>query len=144
MRTSALRVVLASPFDLGCLVGHLEVGERNLLDLAEDRLSRLTGQLLDQRQAVHGVFGVGADSAVLGRDALVGEAPRERRAADDEVAVDARLLEVARSRHHLLRALDQKSGEPHDVGLVLAHRLDELLTRHLDAEVDDFVAVVRE
>ena len=72
-------------------------------------------QALDQLEAVHGVLGVGAEPAVGGGDLPVGEAPGERRAADEERRVDPRRPQVVGGHHHLLGALDQQAREADDV-----------------------------
>ena len=53
-------------------------------------------------------------------------------------------LQIAGRDHHLLRALHQQPGEADGIRLVLAVRLDQLIRRHLDAQIDHVVAVVAE
>src|SRR5205807_1547345 len=59
-------------------------------------------------------------------------------------AADAGGPQVLGRHHHLLRGLDQQPREPDQVRAVLAVGLDEVLGRHLDAQVDDAEAVVAE
>ena len=106
--------------------------------------STLVAQTLDQVEPAHRVARVGADAAVLGGDPAMGEPPRQRRSSDDEVRIDAGGSEVAGGGHHLLGALDQEPREADHVGFVLARRLDQLFARHLDPEVHDLEAVVRQ
>ena len=53
-------------------------------------------------------------------------------------------MQVARRDHHLLCALHQQSGKADRVGLVFVEGLHQLVGRHLDAQIDHLVAVVRE
>jgi len=85
-----------------------------------------------------------ARSAVLGRDPGGGELLGERRAADEERDLDGRDAQVLRRHHHLLRGLHEQAGETECVGLVGVVRRDQILGRHLDAQVDHAVSVVRE
>ena len=64
------------------------------------------------------------------------EAFGERGSAYQQRHVDAALFEIRRRGHHLVRALDQQSGQADGVGMVFAPRLDQLVRRNLDAEVD--------
>ena len=95
-----------------------------------------------QRQAGHGVRGVGHQPVVLRRDAQAGEAVGERRAADQHRHRHAIGAEVAHRLHHHLRRLHQQARQPDDVRAVLPVGFYQVLRRHLDAQVDDLVAVV--
>ena len=85
-----------------------------------------------------------SSAAVLGRDARRGELAGQRRAAHEERDLDAGRAQVLGGDHHLLGRLHQEPGQPEGVRLVAVVRGDQLLGRHLDAEVDDPVAVVLE
>ena len=95
-------------------------------------------------EAGHGVGAVGHRAAVGGRDALLGEAPRQRGAAHQDRHPDARRRQVLGGDHHLVRRFDQQAREADGVRTVLAHRRHQGLRRDLDAEVDHLEAVVRE
>ena len=100
--------------------------------------------LIGEVEPVHRVVGVGDQAGILGRDFHPGEAVRERSAADQDGTIDTRGLQVLRRRDHHLRRLDEQAGQADRVGPVLAECFDQLLGRHLDAEIDDAVAVVAE
>ena len=57
---------------------------------------------------------------------------------------DAGLLQVAGRDHHLLRRLHEQPGKADGVRPVLARRFDQHFRRHLDPQVHDLIAVVRE
>ena len=78
------------------------------------------------------------------RDARRGELAGQRRAAHEERDLDAGRAQVLGGDHHLLGRLHQEPGEADRVGLVAVVRGDQVLRRHLDAQVDDPVAVVLE
>ena len=115
---------------------------------ASDVLERLAPlevhDLIGEVEPVHRVVGVGDQARIFGRDFHPREAVRERGAADQDRTIDAGGLQILRRRDHHLRRLDQQARQPDRVGAVLAERLDQFFGRHLDAEIDDAVAVVAE
>ena len=98
-----------------------------------------------EREAAHRVLGVGDEAAVGRRDPVVGELLRQRRAAHEHRRRDAaptvRSCAVVTICCALLTSRPER---PIRSGRCSRERLDQLLGRHLDAEVDDLVAVVRE
>ena len=78
------------------------------------------------------------EPAVLGRDPRRGELRSARRRRRGAGSVDARRRQVLRGHHHLLRALHQQAGEADRCPAgARCTACDQLLRRHLDAEVDD-------
>ncbi len=57
---------------------------------------------------------------------------------------DAGIFQIGGGDNHLLGALDQQAGEPDGVGRVFLEGANQGIGGHLDAEVDDAVAVVAE
>ena len=120
----------------GRLLGPYALGET----LARHGREELVGEV----EAVHGVLRVERQPAILGGDPRGRELARERGAADEERNVDAGRLQILGGHHHLLRGLHEQSRQPEGVGLVRVVGGDEVLRRHLEAEVDHAVAVVAE
>ena len=95
-----------------------------------------------QRQPGHRVGGVGHQAGVFRGDAQAGKAVGQGGAAHQHRHADALLPEIAHRFHHHLRRFHQQARQADDVGLMLPRRCDEFLGRHLDAQIDDPVAVV--
>ncbi len=131
----------------GCRRGPGRLAQADLVGVhaRRDGLARIgVHQLVGEVEAVHGVVRVAYELAVGGGDLGSREARRQRRAADQHRAADAGGPQVLGRHHHLLRGLDQQPREPDQVRAVLAMGLDQVLGRHLDAQVDDAEAVVAE
>ena len=70
-----------------------------------------------------------------------GVGARRRRTADEKGDLEALSLHLAGHRHHLVERGGDQARQADHVGLVLARRVQDLLRRHHDSEVDDLVVV---
>ena len=95
-----------------------------------------------QGQAAHGVLRVGHQAVVFRRDAQAGKAIGQRCASHQDWRFHACLSEVPYRLDHHLRRFHQQARQTHDVGTMLLAGVNQVLGRHLYAQVNDLVTVV--
>ena len=119
--------------------------------LQQRRVRVLVDQLVHHRQALEGVLAV-EDARLVGLlgvlaagvQRAVAERAVDRRAADQHRIVEALRVQLLDRGRHLLGGRDEQRGQADRGRFVLDRGVEDRLDRHLLAEVDDRVAVVRE
>ena len=98
-------------------------------------------QLADDRHRAGGVLHPHDRTVVLLVDLDRRVRPRRRGTAEQQRDLEALALHLGGDAHHLVEARRDEAGQADDVGVVLRGRVEDLLGRHHDAEVDDVVVV---
>ena len=99
-------------------------------------------QFIHQPQPGHRVLRIAHRLAIARRNLRLCELCGKRRPAHQQRDLDARILQVASGDHHLLRALHQQPGKSDRIRVMLLVCLDQVLRRHLDAQVYNVIPVV--
>jgi hypothetical protein len=82
--------------------------------------------------------------AVLGRDLHRGVLRARGRAANQQRQTHLPALHLLGDEHHLVKRRRDEAAQPDEIRFLINRRLQDLVRRHHDAEIDDVVAVAAE